>query len=361
MTLIADDDALAACVAALGSPVGVDTEFIRMRTFHPVPALYQLAGDGGVALVDAQAPASLGPLQALLTDPERTKIMHSMSEDLEVVAVQFGIRPTNVVDTQLAHAFLSSERSASYAALVETYLGVTLDKQETRSDWLKRPLSPRQIAYAREDVAHLRPIWARQREALERQGRFVWFEWEMARALAAPSDAPELWYRNVKGAWRLTERETAVLRSLVAWREREARRRDVPRAWTVADEALLALARRTRADAVAVAEALPPRAAKRYAKALLRAHQEGLDDPSPPRQEPQPLGRRGQSVVKALRAAAQEAAARLGLATELLARRRELESLYRHYCEHGDLPAWLNGWRGQLVGERFLDILSVPP
>ena len=356
--LIAEDAELDACIAALGSTVGMDTEFMRVRTFHPIPALYQLAGDVGVALVDAQAPADFGALKALLSDPNRTKIMHSMSEDLEVMARQFDLRPVNVVDTQVAHAFLTPRLSASYATLVEHYAGVQLDKHETRSDWLQRPLSPRQIAYAHEDAAYLRPIWDRQREALLTQGRLDWFVDEMQRILKTPTDTPDTWYRNLKGIWRLSKRELAVLRSLVAWREREARRRDAPRGWTVADEPLLVMARWSRLDADALASLLPRRTANRYAKALVNAHQAGMDDPDPPPCMPRPLGRQGNEIVKTLKAAVREVGERLGMATELLARKRDLEDVYRCYRECGDLPTIYHGWRGELVGDAFRDILA---
>ena len=359
--LITEDAELDACIAALGATVGVDTEFIRVRTFHPIPALYQLAGDGDVVLVDAQASADFGALRELLADPDRVKVMHSMSEDLEVMARQFDLRPVNVVDTQVAHAFLTPQLSASYATLVEHYMGVRLDKHETRSDWLQRPLSARQIAYAREDATYLRPIWEQQRDALKAHGRFDWFVDEVQRILQAPVDTPDVWYRNVKGIWRLSVRELAVLRSLVAWREREARRRNVPRGWAVADEPLLVLARRDRPDADALASLLPRRTANRYAKALLNAHQAGMDDPDPPPRAPRPLGRLGNEIVKALRTVVREAAERLGMAPELLARKRELEEVYRCYQEHGELSDQFLGWRSEVVGEPFRAVLARQP
>ena len=205
--LIDNDDRLAACVAALGAVVGVDTEFIRVRTFFPIPALYQLAGVGGVALVDAQADADFDALRTMLVDQERTKIVHACSEDLEVIEHHLGVRPRNLVDTQLAHAFLGEDFSASYAKLVKHYLGLDLDKHETRSDWLQRPLSSKQLAYAREDAAYLLPIWQRQRGALLAEGRLDWFYEDMARIIDQEPDTPDTWYRTLKGARRLKGRE----------------------------------------------------------------------------------------------------------------------------------------------------------
>ena len=359
--LIADDQALAKRIDALGDTVGIDTEFMRVRTFHPIPALYQLAGEDDVALVDAQAPCEFASLKALLQHPTRTKIMHAASEDLEVIAHHLDLRPTNLLDTQVAHAFLTPDFSASYATLVKRYAGVELDKHETRSDWLQRPLTAAQAAYAREDVLYLRPIWERQREALAASGRLAWFLDEMRGVLDTPAETPQTWYRNLNGIGRLSRRELAVLRSLVCWREGEARRRNVPRAWTVRDEALLVMAQRQCLRLDDVAPLLPKRIAQRYAKALLQAHRDGVEDAALPPPAPKPLGRAGNDVVKKLRLVAESAAQRVGMAAPLLARRRDLESAFRHFRQHGDLPTKFQGWRREVVGDALCTVLAATP
>ena len=357
--LIATDAALEACIGSLGSTVGVDTEFIRVRTFYPIPALYQLAGHEGVALVDAQSAAHFDSLKSLLLDSGRTKIVHACSEDLDVMAAHLGLRPVNLVDTQVAHAFLDPDFSASYAKLVEHYCGLKLGKHETRSDWLQRPLSGEQIAYAREDVAYLGSIWQHQREALAAKGRLDWFYEEMAAILAAPAATPDTWFETLKGAWRLSCRERSVLRSLVRWRENEARRRDLPRAYTVRDEHLLALARCERLNAAGAASLLPRRTAKRYGRILVRVHREGMDDPNPAPKAARPLNRRDGETVSELRTAGRRESERLGIAPELLARKRDLEAVFRHYRNCGELPGrYRQGWRRDVVAATFGEILS---
>ncbi len=357
VSLITDDDVLAARIAALGSTVGLDTEFVRVNTFFPIPALYQLAGNDDVALVDGQAPATFASLKALLLDPARTKIVHACSEDLEVMARHLDLRPVNAVDTQLAHAFLTPEFSVGYAKLVEHYLGLNLPKHETRSDWLRRPLSPEQINYAREDAAYLVPIWEQQHEALASIGRRPWFDAEMRRTLSAFIETPDTWYRTLKGAWRLSGRELAVLRGLVAWREREARRRNVPRAWTVRDNALLIMARRERLEVTDIARLLSRRDVKRYGHTLADVHRQGLDEPELERVA-RPLEHHAGEVVNELRDVARDAAQRLGMAPELLARRRDLEAVCRHYRDSGALPDWFCDWREELLGDAFKTILA---
>ena len=356
--LVADDAELAARVDALGSPVGVDTEFMRVRTFFPIPALYQLGGENGVTLVDAQAPATFDALKALLADGERVKVMHACSEDLEVIARQFALRPANLVDTQLAHAFLTPQFSASYAALVEHYLGVALQKHETRSDWLQRPLTAQQIDYACEDAAYLRGIWERQHRVLLGKGRLPWFNAEMASVLAKPALEPEESYRAVGGLWRLSERELGALRSLAAWRERHARRRDLPRTWIVRDPVLLTMAQREALTEDDLASLLPQRAAKRFAPALLEAHRQGIADPNPPSRPPKPLSRAGNAVVKKMQAVVRGCAEQLEMAPELLARRRDLVGAYRCFQERGALPGHFDGWRADILHDALAKVLA---
>ena len=356
--LLDSDEAIAAGIDDLGETVGVDTEFMRVRTFYPIPALYQLAGGGDVLLVDAGADIAFAALKALLLDPSRTKVMHACSEDLEVLAVHLDLRPVALIDTQVAHAFLEADYSVGYVKLVQHYLGRTLEQHETRSDWLARPLSAAQIQYAREDAAYLVPIWERQRDALDDRGRLAWFEEDMQRLLAMPPETPETWYRTVKGVWRLNRRELAVFRSLVRWRETEARRRDAPRAWVAPDDRLFVLARRDELRPADVASVLPRKVAARYGKALAKAHDAGLADADPPARVPPPLKQAASAVVKEMRRVAREKAEELGLAPELLARKRDLEALCRHYRDHRALPESFAGWRANLLADRFDDLLG---
>ena len=353
--LLATDGALDRFLGASGDLVGLDTEFMRERTFYPIAALYQVAGDAGIGLVDACAEQSFDGLRRLFVDPGVTKVMHSCSEDLEVIDTHLGVCPAGLVDTQVAHAFLTPEFAMSYAALVERYLGVVLPKQQTRSNWLRRPLSEAQLEYARADVAYLREIWTRMRARLAEAGRLDWFADEMASVLGRPAAKPEEYYLGMKRAWRMAPRQLAALRRLSAWRETEARRRDVPRARTVRDEHLVVLAEAASPTRALVFRLLPKGIARRYADELLRAHAEGLEDDAPPVPE-RPLSPREGGVVKAMRDFARTRAEALGIAPELLARRRVLEACVRHFRDYRELPGSLR-WRLELVGERFSELL----
>lgn len=344
--LISTDSALAAVAAGWGEVVGVDTEFVRERTFFPIPALYQIAGEAGVCLVDACAEQRFDVLKTLFAAPHPIKVMHACSEDLEVVDRHLGVAPAGIVDTQLAHAFLNPELSISYAGLVQAHLGRELAKHETRSNWLQRPLSAKQLAYAREDATYLAPIWARLAARLAETGRMAWFAEEMATLLARSAPDPLDYYRGIRGAGRLAPRQLAVLRRLAAWREGEARRRDVPRRRIVADAELLALAKSGNA-AKGVARVLSKGAARRYARDIEELCERALMEDDPPAPLPGPLSARQGAALKALVELATARAETLGMAPALLARKRVLREFVR---QEGATPASL-GWRAEALGE----------
>lgn len=354
--LIDNERDLAACLVPDTEPVALDTEFIRTNTFYPIPALYQIACGDAIGLVDAQADMSFEPLSRLLTDPSRLKVMHAFSEDLAVIDRHLGIAPVNLIDTQVAHAFLRPEYSIGYAALVERYLGTVLDQHATRSNWLQRPLTPEQITYAKEDVLYLLPVWHAMQRQLEDQGRLAWFFEEMQRH--RPEVPPEQHYRTLSGISGLSGRGLAVLKSLVTWREREARIRDLPRMRTVRDEHLVEIAKRSSLTPDALREMLPKSVARRYGDALLDAFEQGRAAVDLPEPLPKRLGRRQEQQVQQMRQVVVAHAERLDLARELLAPRRDIVTVCRYYGEHRAFPDWFGAWRAEILGSEFIDILE---
>jgi ribonuclease D len=362
--------ALDACVSRMRRHgiVGVDTEFIRTRTFFPIPALYQLAGAGEVALIDPTRIDAWQPLADLLQDPGVTIIMHSCSEDLEVFSRHLGINPTAIFDTQIANAFLSDTFSVGYSNLVSRYLDVALGKEHTRSDWLARPLSAEQLRYAVDDVAFLEPLFEVLREELVRRGRMDWFRVECAAVTAPKSATPGDYFRSIRKAGHLNPRHLARLRLLTIWRERHVREQDLPRARFVADDVLVDIAQRddlSRDDLLRVLRrASGERRAGRKAQSLtdeileLIAEAERLAESALPEAVEPPLTKAEMATVRALKDHAAAQATALGMAPELLARKRDLESCLRHYVLHGHVSATYMGWRYPLLGTAFENILA---
>ncbi|MDP6375374.1 MAG: HRDC domain-containing protein [Pseudomonadales bacterium] len=353
---IDSDAALARAARGWTGVIGLDTEFQRTDTFFPIAGLYQVSCADGIWLIDPLSIEDWQPLVDVLHDPGVVKVMHACSEDLELMAHHLDCAPRGVFDTQYAHAFLSDTFSTSYANLVVHELGIELGKHQTRSDWLRRPLSQEQLHYASEDVEFLIPMYQRQRQALDDLGRLDWFAQDMYQRGVYTRTQPESYFMGVKKAWRLNERELGVLRALCAWRERQAMREDVPRNRVVWDEHLFAFAAMESLQERDVAELLPRPVARRYAGDLVMAHTKANGT----RVDllPRPLTQGQGNVTRRLRSLARECAERHEFAPELLSRKRDVEFCFRHFHDTGELSDFYHGWRFSLIGAQFKQVLT---
>ena len=354
---VADDAALAEAAQHWGARIALDSEFQRTDTYYPIPGLYQVATDAHIWLIDPLPISDWTPLQAALRSPTCTKVLHACSEDLELMRRHLDVQPVSLFDTQVAYAFLSAHLSFGYGNLVKALLGLELPKHETRSDWLRRPLTPQQRHYACEDVVSLPALHALLRQELQTRGRWSWFLEDMAGYELPANDDPEAHYLTVSGAWRLSPPQLGALRALCAWRERRARDRDRPRDWVVRDEHLLEFARCTELSERDVRAKLSRRVARRLGEALVEAHRQGREGPAPCA-PPRPFSRGQNAVVKELRAIGRRKAEALGMAPELLSRKRDIEACVRHYQQTGQLSAAFQGWRGALVGAAFAAVFK---
>lgn len=351
---VRDDARLAEVAAGWGRVVGLDTEFRRTDTFFPLPGLYQVSCGEDVWFLDPLKLGDLSPFLEILEDRRVTKLLHACSEDLELLRHHFGAVPVALFDTQLANAFVTPDYSVSFTRLLEARLGVVLEQHETRSDWLARPLTEEQVQYAWEDVYYLPPLHADLHAALEAQGRLAWFREEMdARGRFVPND-PDSYYLAVKRVPRMDGPARARLQSLCAWRERQAMAEDRPRGRVVKDEILAALAEERQLTLADLQQSLPPGVVRRYGEALLEAYEEGAGAVDHPAAAEPALSGAQQEAVASLRAIGVKEAAALGMAPELLSRKREVEACVRHFVEHRSLSEAFSGWRRELVGDAFL-------
>ncbi|WP_020412026.1 ribonuclease D [Microbulbifer sp. ANSA001] len=338
--------------------VALDTEFMRSRTFYPQPALVQV-GDGKYCyLIDNLAIEDLQPLRDLLLDAAVTKIMHSCSEDLETLECLLGVVPEPIFDTQIAAAMSGMGAGLGYAATVRELLNIELPKSETRSDWLQRPLSEAQQSYAALDVAWLPVLYGVLLKRLEGYGREGWLQEDCAALVIAARSpqAPELYYKKVKGAWRLRGKQLAALQDLCAWREREARVLNMPRNHLLKENICMALAQQLPRHKGALSQAgFEGRALREHGDSLLQVISQAVQRSDMPARLPQPLNRQQGEVLKQLRQHLSIIAEREGLPAEILIRKKELETLVQ--ARKPELQGRMCGWRAKVVGEPLLDVL----
>ena len=348
--------------------VALDTEFVWERTYYPQLGIVQVAlSPEECFLVDAVALEDLSPLGDLLADPGVVKILHDAQQDLTILCRVTGAGARNVFDTRIAAGFAGLSATTSLRDLLVQVVGVELEKGETRTNWLHRPLSPRQVDYAIDDVRYLQGA----RQALlargDERGLTAWLDEELIPlddASLYEENDPHTYFQRIKTNRPLAPRDLAVLRELGAWRESEAQRRDRPRSHIVADKALVSLARRKPRNmrALKSVNSLSSRGIERYGKALLEQVERGLEVDEaqwpPPLLFPadkKHLDERADEFWKHIEARGGEC----GLDPGLVASRSEIKDLI---CagENGD-HRLLRGWRRQLLGEDFLRELAQQP
>lgn len=347
--------------------IALDFEFLWERTYAPIACLAQVAIDGRVHLIDPIEGAPLGPLAALVADPDVDVVMHAPSSDLTLLGMQFDTRPASILDVQLAAGFVGIGAGQGLGVLLERGLKVKLDKGEQYTDWSRRPLSERQLAYAAADVAHLVALADELLARAERLGRTDWIAEEMARRYGPRSrwvpDPDEVW-RRVKGQGKLSPSDRAVLRELAGWREREAARRDRPTAWIVPDRTLLEIARRRpkTISQLSAERGLPERMRQSDLEGILAAVQAGASAPPihlpaapPPELQARmdTLGPLGQILVTAR-------AADADVAPSLVATRDEIENYLWGQVgarDASDSPL-ASGWRHEIAGRPLTDLAA---
>lgn len=362
--IVDNDQALSLMVDAclLQAAIALDTEFIRTDTFYPKPALLQIYDGRQIYLIDPLAINDFEPLRELFKSPDTIKVMHSCSEDMEVFSRLLDCYPTPLVDSQIAASLAGMDFSISYQRLVEAILAKPLDKGETRSDWLQRPLSDNQLSYAADDVLWLLDVYHVLMDQLSVLGREAWLREECDELLIrARQPIPfDQYYLKIKAAWRLDPRSLNVLRGLCAWREREARENNVPRSRIVSDTALLELSRARPQDK----SSLSPIADMRHS--TIRSHGAAIIDEINSTDNvgsnayPQALQPKNHLLVrqtlKKMKQASSTAAAELKIPEGLLARKRDLEA-YLFATDRGD-ELLGSGWRGDILVERFAPIIA---
>jgi ribonuclease D len=348
--------------------IALDLEFIREHTYVPQLALIQIAVGETCVIVDPLEVNDLSPLLDLVASPHILKVLHAAAQDMEVLYWHSGKAPVRIFDTQVAAALVGLGEQLAYGRLVESLLGVTLPKGESYSDWLRRPLSPTQFAYALDDVRYLPALHHILSTRLQEMGRTVWAteEFRKFETLDLYQRNPRTLFRRIRRHHTLSSQGLAILRELADWRDSEAQRRDCPPGSVLRDETLVDIARKApmSLDDLQRLRGLPRRELERTGTALLDAVARGLAVTEAER--PQALRRprltqTDELMVKFLHVCLQTLCQRKKLPVSCLAKRADLEELvykYRQGRLATDGSPLLESWRGALVGQEILAVLE---
>jgi ribonuclease D len=340
---------------------------VSERTYRPVLCLIQVIADGQLALIDPLAVEDLAPFWRALAAPGHETIVHAGRGELEFCLRAVESLPARLIDVQIAAGLVGIEYPASYGTLIAKLLDRPSSKAETRTDWRRRPLSPRQIEYALDDIRHLPAMRDILMARLERLGRVGWLAEEMAawqeEVHAAHWREP---WRRVSGNSGLGRRSLAILRELWRWREAEASRRDCPARRVLRDDLLVELARRQTADEkrIHVVRGLERGDLKRQLPRIADAIRRALDladDQCPsagaPRESSGHLSVLGQFLCSALGSLCRQ----MDLAPGLVGTPSDVRDWIAFRTGHvpaAQPPRLARGWRATVVGQVFDDLLA---
>ncbi|PZF75395.1 ribonuclease D [Aestuariivirga litoralis] len=364
MDLITTTESLYRLCDSLASEtfITVDTEFMRESTYWPDLCLIQVAGETVHGLIDPLAPGiDLKPFFALMDNPRVLKVFHAARQDIEIMVHRAGIVPHPVFDTQIAAMVCGFGDQVGYEAIVRKLAKAQIDKSSRFTDWSRRPLSEKQLAYALADVTHLRVVYEALKKELDRTGREHWLREEMD-ILTNPATyrtEPEDAWKRIKVRLR-SKKQLAVLMATAAWREREAREKNVPRSRVLKDDALAEVATQcpqTR-EALNQLRALPKgMASSRIGDAIQKAVAEGLA--IDPKSLPQPADGRdemsdaAQAAAEVLKLALKVVCEKEGIAPKLVASSSDIDAVAE--SDTADVHL-MHGWRRELFGELALAI-----
>lgn len=338
-----------------GQRIGLDTEFMREKTFYAQLCLLQIATSDGIYCVDPVGVGEPDPFWDELMG--RQWVVHSARQDIEVLYQTAHRMPAGLFDTQIAAALTGLAPQLGYAGLVEELFGTKLAKLHTRADWTRRPLPAAALEYAAEDVQYLLPAYELLTERLTGLGRLGWAEEDSAHLLepflyaGEPGDAVD----RLKGARNLRGRARAAAARLAGWREREAERSDRPRQWIMRDTVLLEIASAGPTDHASL-KAIPglaPNTLRRAGNVLLEilaaARKDDVAYEPPPRPD-----EKQRAILKQMQAAVSACAENLGVAAEIVAPKKELSAAL-----NGDRTSRVfSGWRKDIIGQSLLEILQ---
>lgn len=348
--------------------LAIDTEFIRQRTYYPILGLFQLYTGTETYLVDPLAVDDLSSLWQLLD--RHPVVLHACSEDLDVFMTEANKFPDFFHDTQIAAAFCGLGSSLGFGGLVSEYQNIILDKGESRSNWLARPLTEKQLSYAAADVYHLLPCWNELKAKLDELGYYDYYlqELDNLRRRKSAKKKPSTVYKQFKNASFLSPRQLATLQALGEWRENNAINRDMAVNFVVKEAHILEVAKQQPQSLRDLNKLeLLPIEIKRHGKQIIEIVKQVAQLPDD--ELPEPLTRISdypgyKKIVQGIRNKIALVAEQTNIPAELIGSKKIINELL-NWCwelteedrQIEDKPIMLSNWRAEVIGNTIFESL----
>lgn len=352
----------------------IDTEFVRQKTYYAKLGLLQAHAQGRTVIIDPLAEVDLAPLWDIICSDQIITVLHAGGEDIELFFNHANDKPRAIFDTQIAAGFCGLGSSMGYAKLVEQLCGgVELDKSLSRTDWLRRPLTPQQLDYAAADASYLSAMYpyieqlCRDHNVLDMV--LAESEYQVIKRTQVLPD--ELLYLYVGNAWQLNAQQLGVLQHLAAWRQQKARKQDMPLGFIFKDGVLLELARKqpTSDKGLHRIMGLPPLTRKYSGREIVQVIEQAQQLPDsdyPPQLQRLDDMTGYKQAFKKIKAAVNKLAEELNVDPGLVASRKQMNDFLNYHWQFTEAhqqqlppPDLQRGWRWQHLEKSLAPLMSV--
>ncbi|MEZ9234510.1 ribonuclease D [Shewanella sp. 10N.286.52.A9] len=340
----------------------LDTEFVRTRTYYAKLGLIQAYDGKTLALIDPVALPDLSCFWELLTNTSITKLVHSCSEDLEVFARYGQCQPSPLFDSQIAASLCGLGHGVGYAKLVNMFLDIEIDKGESRTDWMKRPLTDAQLQYAANDVYYLYNLYQQLLEKVNQASRMDWLLEEgerMTEGRLTPPDE-EFAYLKVKNAFQLFPKQLAYLKVLATWRLQKALKKDSALGFIIKDHALIALAKKQPKTVVELNQLndLTDHEKRFHGKEIIKLLQTADLENLPEAVDVIALKNGYKASFKEVKVILTQLAEQHDVAIEFIGSKRLIHEflLWLYHKKQTDTPLLLTGWRASIIKDSLEEI-----
>ena len=343
--------------------IGLDTEFVRIRTYYPKLCLVQISSNLGTGCIDCLQGNNLKKVWQLIFNPKRLKIVHSARQDLEILFLIKNQIPENIFDTQIGAALLGYPPQVGIKQLLKDELNIVISKTETRSDWGKRPLDLKQIEYALEDVNHLLNLHNALEKKLKEKERYRWAMEDSSRILTNEKELfnPDSAWKRIPGIKNLKNKNQYLAVKLATWREKTAIQMDLPRQWLLSDKSLIETAKKelvslTRLESIGIKNRYLKKSQLKQISKLVQQHKENIEGVGKlkPKFNKNYKIHSDPYLLEKLSKIISVKAKELNIFPEVLAGKKDLLALSQNNSD----SKLLTGWRNKAIGAELNSLLK---